>query len=69
MELNTKKKFHVNSTLPLTFIFIRLEEIKNGVIIKNISINEKAFYLIGKLPKLSDIRMLHPTISRKHAVI
>jgi hypothetical protein len=37
--------------------------------ISEIDINEKPFYLIGKLPKITDIRMLHPSISRKHAVI
>jgi smad nuclear-interacting protein 1 len=69
LKLSPKKEIHVSLKFIFIAILTRLEEIKNGVIKRKIKIHEKPFYLCGKLPKLSDILMLHPTISRKHGII
>lgn len=49
-------------------ITISFEEIKGGVIKNRLDLSKKEFFVCGKLPS-SDIQMLHPTISRRHAVI
>lgn len=46
-----------------------LEIIKNGVILEEISLKDREFFLIGRLQDLSDIVVQHPSISRKHAVL
>ena len=45
------------------------EVIKNGVEQDIVKLDEKTFYLVGKVPDLCDIVLENPTISRKHAVI
>eukprot|EP00124_Ichthyophonus_hoferi_P005303 Ihof_evm1s736 gene=Ihof_evmTU1s736 len=45
-----------------------LEVVKGGVVVEVISLKEKAFYTVGRLP-ICDITMEHPSISRYHAVI
>ncbi|CAK80521.1 unnamed protein product (macronuclear) [Paramecium tetraurelia] len=46
-----------------------LEVLKNGVLIQQKKIDNKAMYLIGKNEKICDIVLDNPTISRKHAVL
>ncbi|CAD8091618.1 unnamed protein product [Paramecium sonneborni] len=46
-----------------------LEVLKNGVLIQEKKIDNKAMYLIGKNDKICDIVLDNPTISRKHAVL
>ncbi|CAD8163608.1 unnamed protein product [Paramecium pentaurelia] len=46
-----------------------LEVLKNGVLIEQKKIDNKAMYLIGKNEKICDIVLDNPTISRKHAVL
>lgn len=46
-----------------------MEIIKSGVILEEKHLEEKEFFLIGRLPDLSDIVVTHPSISRKHAVL
>ena len=48
---------------------LSLEVIKNGVVIEEIALENKPFYLAGKLPDLCDIVLEHPSISRKHGVL
>ncbi|XP_055956876.1 kanadaptin [Patella vulgata] len=44
------------------------EILKNGAIIENIELKDKAFYMFGRLPSC-DVTMEHPSLSRYHAVI
>ncbi|KAK6180668.1 hypothetical protein SNE40_008674 [Patella caerulea] len=44
------------------------EILKNGAIIENIELKDKAFYVFGRLPSC-DVTMEHPSLSRYHAVI
>lgn len=46
----------------------KLEVLKSGVILETININEKSFYVVGRLP-VCDLSLAHPTISRYHAII
>ena len=46
-----------------------LEIVKDGSIIDEKKIIEKAFFLIGKFTDTSDIVLEHPSISRKHSII
>ncbi|KAF2069134.1 hypothetical protein CYY_009550 [Polysphondylium violaceum] len=46
----------------------QFEVIKGGVVLENLPINKKAYYLIGRLP-ICELPMEHPTISRQHAII
>jgi hypothetical protein len=41
-----------------------LEIIKNGVVVEERELKEKAFFLVGKLPDLCDLVLEHPSISR-----
>ena len=45
-----------------------LEVLKNGCIVKTINLNEKAYFVVGRLP-VCDIVIEHPSSSRYHAVI
>ncbi|XP_033313440.1 kanadaptin [Bombus bifarius] len=45
-----------------------MEVLKSGMIIETISLNEQNFYLVGRLP-LCHLSLVHPTISRYHAVL
>ena len=45
-----------------------LEILKNGCIISTTDLNDKAFYVFGRLP-LCDVVLEHPSISRYHALI
>lgn len=49
--------------------YTSFEVVRNGVYLEERKINEKAFYLVGKLPDLCDIVLEHESISRKHAII
>ncbi|KAF8985424.1 Kanadaptin [Entomortierella lignicola] len=44
------------------------EVIKNGTIVERISVPEKEFLVIGRLP-MCDLEMEHPSLSRYHAVV
>lgn len=44
------------------------EVLKNGKIIDNIKLDEKSFYVFGRLPQC-DVTMEHPSLSRHHAVV
>lgn len=47
----------------------RFEVLKNGVIVEEINnLSDKAYHIFGRLPT-NDFVMLHPTISRFHAVL
>ena len=46
-----------------------MEIIKNGVVIEEKELNEKPFFLVGKLPDLCDIILEHPSISRYRKII
>ena len=52
-----------------SFFKFSLEIMKSGVILEEKKLSDKSFYLIGRLPNLSDIVLEHPSISRKHAVL
>lgn len=45
-----------------------LEVLKSGVIIENIVLMPKKYWIIGRLPNC-DIYLAHPTISRYHAIL
>ena len=45
-----------------------MEMVKNGCIISNVDLTDKAFYVFGRLP-LCDVVLEHPSISRYHAVV
>jgi pSer/pThr/pTyr-binding forkhead associated (FHA) protein len=42
---------------------------REGVIIENIDLSKKEFYLVGRQGDICDITLDNPTISRKHAVV
>ena len=42
--------------------------IKNGIVIREISINKKPFHVFGRLPGC-DVVLDHPSVSRYHAVL
>ena len=42
---------------------------KEGIIIDEIDISKKEFYLIGRIAETCDIMMENQTVSRKHAII
>ncbi|KAK0092572.1 hypothetical protein PV326_001130 [Microctonus aethiopoides] len=46
----------------------KIEILKSGVILETIKLNDKSFYIIGRLPEC-DIPLAHPTISRYHAIL
>ncbi|KAG8336337.1 Kanadaptin [Homalodisca vitripennis] len=46
----------------------KLEELKSGTIVKTIDLSQRSFWVFGRLEHC-DIPMLHPTISRYHAVL
>ncbi|KAK0167609.1 hypothetical protein PV327_004983 [Microctonus hyperodae] len=46
----------------------KVEILKSGVILDTINLNDKSFYIIGRLPEC-DIPLAHPTISRYHAIL
>ena len=45
-----------------------LEVIKNGFVLNEIDLNQKAFFVFGRLP-VCDVVLDHPSISRYHAVL
>uniref|UniRef100_A0A1B6H1L1 FHA domain-containing protein n=1 Tax=Cuerna arida TaxID=1464854 RepID=A0A1B6H1L1_9HEMI len=45
-----------------------LEELKSGTIVKTIDLSQRSFWVFGRLEHC-DIPMLHPTVSRYHAVL
>ena len=45
------------------------ELIKDGAIVEEINLSDKAFYVVGRQKEICDIFMENPTISRKHAII
>jgi hypothetical protein len=55
---------HLENMCNFDKIIKRLEIIKNGVVIEEKELKEKAFFLVGKLPDLCDLVMEHPSISR-----
>eukprot|EP00761_Pharyngomonas_kirbyi_P010363 gb/GECH01010383.1/.p1 GENE.gb/GECH01010383.1/~~gb/GECH01010383.1/.p1 ORF type:complete len:2328 (+),score=375.31 gb/GECH01010383.1/:1-6984(+) len=48
---------------------VTLQIIKEGVIVDQIDISDKPFYIVGRLENSVDIPMLHPSVSRAHAVL
>ncbi|XP_054277918.1 kanadaptin-like [Macrosteles quadrilineatus] len=46
----------------------KLEELKNGTIVKTLDLTLRSFHVFGRLENC-DIPMLHPTVSRYHAVL
>lgn len=47
-----------------------LDVLKNGVIIENLLLSSKAFYVFGRLPQPAcDVPLEHPSISRYHAIL
>ena len=74
MEFQAGSPLFVRENVDFNWIFavfakFSLEIIKNGVILEEITLKDKEFFLIGRLQDLSDIVVQHPSISRKHAVL
>lgn len=46
-----------------------LEVLKSGQIVTTISLNDKSFYVFGRLVNMCDVVLAHPSISRFHAVL
>ncbi|KAK3608661.1 hypothetical protein CHS0354_042673 [Potamilus streckersoni] len=44
------------------------EIIKNGAVTGTVEMNDKAFYIFGRLPSC-DVQMEHPSLSRYHAIV
>lgn len=42
---------------------------KEGTIVKNISLDDKEYYVIGRNNEVCDITLAHPTVSRVHCVL
>ena len=47
---------------------LRVTVEKNGQVVERLVLEFKSFYVVGKLPTC-DLQMLHPSISRQHAVL
>ena len=45
-----------------------LEVVKNGTVVNNISLKDKSFFVVGRLPNQCDVCVEHPSCSRFHAV-
>lgn len=45
-----------------------LEILKNGAIVDTVPLNQKSYFVVGRLP-VCDVALEHPSISRYHAVI
>ena len=46
-----------------------LDVLKDGLIINNISLSGKSYFMIGRQPDICDIALEHQSISRQHAVL
>jgi pSer/pThr/pTyr-binding forkhead associated (FHA) protein len=56
------------SSLPAYDTF-SLEIIKNGVVVDEIPLKDREYWLLGRQPDVVDIQLDHESISRKHAVL
>lgn len=45
-----------------------LEILKNGAIVDTVPLNQKSYFVVGRLP-VCDVSLEHPSISRYHAVV
>jgi hypothetical protein len=48
--------------------FFTIEILKDGLIIDEIQLNKKSFYIFGRQENVVDVVCEHPSISRRHAV-
>lgn len=46
-----------------------LEVLKSGQIVETVNLNDKSYYVFGRLANLCDVVLAHPTVSRFHAVL
>ncbi|XP_071581718.1 kanadaptin [Temnothorax nylanderi] len=46
----------------------KLEVLKSGMILEEIDLTERSFYVVGRLPSCN-LSLAHPTVSRYHAII
>ena len=55
--------------IPTSIRFISLETIKDGVIMENIDLCDKSYYVFGRNQNVCDIKLENPSISRAHLVL